>query len=140
MRNGKKLDSDVIESKRAASWSDKRLLVQAVIAGYRTCKQLSRMVAVSPDPQAHNPRWTPQACHFIADVERAVTAALDKRPNDRSELLQSYKRLLMRTKTFTASDRTLVSLLGSEFDRRALSPAKYFRPVKPHSLVRKAAA
>jgi hypothetical protein len=104
-----------------------RQLVLSVGEAYSKIRELPVLSAISYDPMQRPKRWTPDSCHFCADVEHAVRDALKSRA-DAEELESAWNALVEDCEVIGKPSERLVNLLAKFFDVRGLHPHRYFKP------------
>ena len=108
-----------------------REVVTKVAATYRRMKHLPPVVSQNLDetPDSRSLKWSPTSCHFVADVENALRAALAGRPN-RQELIKAWVRLCVDSDSVIGPyEAELIALMYPLIRARGLGWT-YFKPYR----------
>jgi len=112
-------------------WHEQLNLVNVVAAGYHYVCDLQPVVAYKLDHQMNTNKWSPGACHYKCDIEKAVEdviARVGKSEEEREALNAAWLNILSDDSTIDLVEQRLIRLLGGVFKTRGLHPKEYFRP------------
>lgn len=96
-----------------------------VLDGYREVKSLAPIIAANPDPAAIRRKLTPDALHFIADIENATKKALKD-----ADLFRSWQALANEEDVESRIVAQIISRCSPFYIARELAPIDYFRTIK----------
>lgn len=121
---------------------DDRLSIAATVVfntirSYVKTKHAQSISAVQLDPASRQEaRWTPLGFAFVHDLEQAAQHVFDTNPEEKPDLLKTWRSLIRcairneELSVLTRSDLRFIEAMSKTIKARGLAPERYFRTNK----------